>query len=143
MTSANERQPGGTHYGPATGATQHWDFVHKSKLDWCGANATKYIARWWKKGTPVLDLQKVIHYLQKRDEQGITSRLGQLGLPYSRGGAAAALQEWIDAGAAVPEYEQGIMTQIVLGNNQAAIQLTSKLLEHESSLAAEQAPEQK
>lgn len=143
MTSANDRQPGGAHYGPGTGSFQHWDFIHESKLDWCGANATKYIARWWKKGTPVLDLQKVIHYLQKRNEQGILARLGIEPLPYNVGIAMEALQRWISAGAGVPEYEQGIITQIILGNNDQAIHLTQKLLDNETSFTTEQAPEQK
>lgn len=134
MTSANDRQPGGSHYkGDGSAPYQHWDFIHDAKLDWCGANATKYISRWWVKGTPTLDLQKTIHYLQKRTEQGYTSRLGSsIGLPYSRATAMAAMRQWLDGGAAaVPEYEQGIITQIILGNNEQAIALAQKLLDND------------
>lgn len=135
--AANDIQPGGDHYkGDGSAQFQHWDFIHEARLDWCGANATKYIARWWKKGTPTLDLQKTIHYLQKRQEQGIACRLG-FTLPYETGSAMQAKQRWIDEGAGVPEYEQGIITQIVLGNNEEAIALTQKLLENEGSLLTE------
>lgn len=134
--SANETQVGGAHYGPGTGSFQHWDFMHESRLDWCGGNATKYVSRWWAKGGAV-DLGKAKHYLQKRDEQGIWARLGAAPMPYDTAVAMAAFRKWVDGGSCpAPEYEQGIIAQIILGNNAQAVVLINKLLDHEVEAAA-------
>lgn len=62
MFSANGRQPGGNHYGLT--AVQHWD-IADAYVGYLEAAATKYAFRWRVKGTPVLDLQKSIHYMEK------------------------------------------------------------------------------
>jgi hypothetical protein len=62
--AANQRQVGGDHY--KTGGLEHWDLFGVEYLVGC---ATKYIARWRKKGTPMLDLEKGLHYAEKIKER--------------------------------------------------------------------------
>lgn len=59
---ANARQPGGDHY---SAEYQHWDFVEDHGLGYLEAAATKYVSRWNKKGTPLLDVEKALHYTEK------------------------------------------------------------------------------
>lgn len=59
--TAIKRQVGGTHYNRY--AIQPIDFIIANKLDWCEANAVKYITR-WKDKNGVEDLRKAIHYLE-------------------------------------------------------------------------------
>jgi len=58
---AIKRQVGGTHYNRYE--IQPIDFIIANKLDWCEANAVKYITR-WKDKNGVEDLRKAIHYLE-------------------------------------------------------------------------------
>ena len=60
--SANERQVGGTHY---QSNYIHWDWVLAIRMGYLEANATKYLARWDKKGVPLQDLEKALHYVEK------------------------------------------------------------------------------
>lgn len=69
MSHANEVQHGGDHYGGTE--YQHWDFVNDIRLPYIPATATKYAARWRCKGVPLLDLQKLDHYLIKCAEVGV------------------------------------------------------------------------
>lgn len=64
--AANERQHGGSHYMESSGI-QHWDFVHLVGLDYYQGNATKYVSRWRKKNG-IEDLEKALHYIDKREE---------------------------------------------------------------------------
>jgi len=67
--SANDKQVGGQHYGPGKGGIQHWDFVEQNGLGYLEGCATKYIARNRKKHpTPVEDLGKAVHYIEKLQE---------------------------------------------------------------------------
>lgn len=78
--SANETQVGGTHYKADDEQVRraklvgwsapigHWNFVMLYNYDYVCGNATKYLDRFLKKGTPVQDLEKVIHYLTYRKE---------------------------------------------------------------------------
>jgi hypothetical protein len=59
--SANDRQVGGSHY---KSDYQHWDFVYDTGLDYYEGCATKYITR--RKGNRMEDLQKAMHFLEKR-----------------------------------------------------------------------------
>jgi hypothetical protein len=64
--SANDKQVGGDHYA---GSTQHWDIVYSVfNGDYLVGNATKYLARLGKKGDPIEDIDKAIHYLMKKRE---------------------------------------------------------------------------
>lgn len=62
---ANEYQPGGKHY---KADYQHWDLVIDTGMGYLDGCATKYIARFDKKGIPLQDLEKARHYLIKMIE---------------------------------------------------------------------------
>lgn len=62
MQNANERQVGGTHYA---GTFQHWDFVAIGDVDYFTGQVTKYLSRYDKKGQPLQDVDKAMHYAQK------------------------------------------------------------------------------
>jgi len=59
--NANNRQEGGTHYQTPY---QHWDFALDTGLGYLVGCATKYVARWRKKGGSD-DLCKAAHYVDK------------------------------------------------------------------------------
>jgi hypothetical protein len=58
---AIKRQVGGDHYNRY--AIQPVDFIIANKIDWCEANAIKYITR-WKHKNGIEDIKKAIHYLE-------------------------------------------------------------------------------
>jgi hypothetical protein len=62
------KQIGGTHY---QSGYIHWDFVLSVGMQYLEGNATKYLARWDKKGTPILDLQKALSYVEKLAENSL------------------------------------------------------------------------
>jgi hypothetical protein len=64
MTNANKRQVGGDHYLKYT--VQPWDIAKVYGLDFMEHCALKYILR--RKGDRKGDLQKAIHYLEKKIE---------------------------------------------------------------------------
>lgn len=69
--AANDKQVGGEHY-KLEGAPQHWDVVHALGWDYLVGCATKYLWRMGRKGDEAKkleDLDKAIHYLQKKREQ--------------------------------------------------------------------------
>lgn len=61
--SANDRQPGGTHYIQFA-ELQPWDVVHHFGLGFFDGNALKYLLRWRHKGG-LQDLEKARHYIDK------------------------------------------------------------------------------
>jgi len=63
---ANDYQVGGDHYGNK--GYPHWDLALAVPLGYLDGCTTKYVARWRKKGTPVLDLKKALQYLNKLEE---------------------------------------------------------------------------
>lgn len=69
--SANDKQVGGDHYKNPE-LPDHWDVVYH--LEWCYlvGCATKYLWRLGRKGDEakkIEDIEKSIHYLQKKVEQ--------------------------------------------------------------------------
>lgn len=60
LTSASDRQVGGTHYKSM--AIQPSEFIYKNKLNWLQGNAIKYICRHAAKDG-LDDLRKAKHYL--------------------------------------------------------------------------------
>lgn len=66
--SANDRQVGGDHYG--AGNFKHWDWVLSLGLPYLEAHATKYLARWDRKGQALSDLEKTLHFIEKIKENG-------------------------------------------------------------------------
>lgn len=59
---ANDYQVAGTHYKTAY---EHWDFTLAVGMLGLEYAATKYLSRYGKKGQPVADLEKVVHYIVK------------------------------------------------------------------------------
>jgi hypothetical protein len=67
MSSANTyvEQVGGSHYKAGPPGRQHWDIIEKYDIGYLEGNASKYVARWRKKGMPQRDLRKAISYVNK------------------------------------------------------------------------------
>ena len=66
-TSANEKTKQiSPHYDEAL---QPWDVILAWKMGFLDGNALKYLQRWNKKGTPLQDLEKAKHYIEKLIEQ--------------------------------------------------------------------------
>lgn len=75
--SANEKQIGGGHYKADPGMQaiaedlgynrpiEHWDLVVIRGYNYLQGNASKYLDRYEKKGTPIQDLEKAKHYIEK------------------------------------------------------------------------------
>lgn len=63
--SANDVQIGGDHYKRMH--PEPWDVIMAWERDYLVGSAIKYLARWEQKGG-VADLQKAVHFLQKRIE---------------------------------------------------------------------------
>ena len=61
---ASDHQVGGNHY---EAEVQHWDYAVRSETPNLEYAASKYVARWRNKNG-VQDLEKAIHYLEKRIE---------------------------------------------------------------------------
>lgn len=77
--SANDMQIAGDHY-KRHGDTgeQHWDRVHRLRLDYMQGQVTKYVERCWDKNG-IEDLEKASHFLTKYIEQAkATGRQGKL-----------------------------------------------------------------
>ena len=64
MSNANSHQVGGNHYKCPF---EHWDLVELNGVGYLEGCASKYVARWRKKGG-VQDLQKALHYIDKTIE---------------------------------------------------------------------------
>jgi len=71
--TANERQIGGDHYKTKY---EHWDLVLNTGMGYLEGCATKYVARWRKKGG-LADLRKALHYVEKIQENEETLRTRQ------------------------------------------------------------------
>lgn len=79
---ANTRQFGGHHYKDV--GYEHWDFVHDTNMDYWQGCATKYITRARKHMAGfVLNIEKSIHYVDKREELAADGRQNQARMPTS------------------------------------------------------------
>lgn len=63
--SASDKQVGGVHYRVKKGGVGHWDYCSAANVPYLESASTKYITRWRDKGG-LQDLEKAIHYLEKR-----------------------------------------------------------------------------
>jgi Protein of unknwon function (DUF3310) len=64
--NANDKQVGGAHYQNSRSNYQHWDLmVDNVGSGYLVGAATKYLARYRRKGTPVTDLKKALHFVEK------------------------------------------------------------------------------
>lgn len=60
-------QVGGKHYEYGDKIdNQHWDLMDRWDIEYLPATASKYVIRWDRKGTPLLDLGKSVSYLTKQ-----------------------------------------------------------------------------
>ena len=57
---------GGAHYEHGSKDNQHWDLMSQWDIEYLLATSSKYIVRFDRKGTPKLDLEKSISYVQKQ-----------------------------------------------------------------------------
>jgi hypothetical protein len=77
--NANEMQIGGEHYKGAQ--VQHWDFVVRQLQNrYLEGAITKYVLRYKTKGTPLQDLLKARHFVEKLKEvynEGWATPLGR------------------------------------------------------------------
>lgn len=60
--NAKDRQVGGDHYKKM--AIQPIDFIRANELNFVQGNLVKYACRYPSKGTPIIDLQKIIQYCE-------------------------------------------------------------------------------
>lgn len=66
-------QVGGTHYQSVPGE-QHWDLIEEFDIGYLEGNASKYVMRFDRKGTPVADLGKARSYIERLLESRETAR---------------------------------------------------------------------
>lgn len=64
VDKANDK--GGDHY--KNDGYQHWDWAIDCGLGYLESAATKYVARWRRKGSPLEDLEKARNYVRKMEE---------------------------------------------------------------------------
>jgi hypothetical protein len=84
MSSANEKQVGGQHY-KGLEKYQHWDVVTALNWDYLVGTATKYLWRLGRKGDltkSIEDVDKAIHYLEKKRELMVAERDSEPGPGY-------------------------------------------------------------
>src|ERR1700693_834866 len=85
MVDPNSMQVGGNHY---KSTFEHWDLVIAVSMGYMEGNATRYVARWRKKGG-VEDLKKALHYVEK------LLSVARLVAPYR--GSSFLSTDWITA----------------------------------------------
>lgn len=73
MTTANDRQVGGSHYKSTQ--YQHWDFAIDVGMPYLEGQITKYVDRHERKNKRQ-DLEKALHFAQKLKEAWIETRVG-------------------------------------------------------------------
>lgn len=64
---ASERQVGGAHYRIKPGGVGHWDYCVEVNVPYLEGCASKYLTRWRDKNG-VQDLEKSLHYIERRLE---------------------------------------------------------------------------
>lgn len=120
MPTANERQHGGDHYKKMS--YEHWDFVCDTGQPYLIACATKYASRWRNKGGHV-DLEKMIHYLDKADERSVKQP------ELTPGAGSEALAKFILQ--LEQPNDRALVAHIMNGNWQAARDLARALMRGE------------
>lgn len=85
------QQVGGTHY---QAKYQHWDWAVDTRLGWLEGNASKYLARFRKKGVNAIrDVEKALSYIEKlRAMLGTVTPAG-----YRPHGDVELLERFLDA----------------------------------------------
>jgi hypothetical protein len=70
--NADSKQVGGEHYKGSANEIQHWNVVYERQWCYLVGAATKYLWRLGRKGDEAKkleDVEKAIHYLEKKAEQ--------------------------------------------------------------------------
>lgn len=62
MQTSQWKQKGSDHY--KTGGIQPFEYIAANDLNYWEGNIVKYVTRWRRKGTPIEDLNKLIHYAE-------------------------------------------------------------------------------
>ena len=104
---ASEKQVGGTHYRTAPGGLGHWDYCVIASVPYLEGCASKYLTRWRDKGG-LQDLEKAIHYLERRLEavanyQGVIKGANK---------SIAKFEEFLKSNS-IPELDAGIIDIIM------------------------------
>lgn len=73
MSDVADTQVGGSHYTSLP--IEPWDIIEKNGLDFWEGSAISYLLRWRSKGGAV-DLEKMIHYVQKMIEMNRSGEYG-------------------------------------------------------------------
>ena len=63
----HDKQIGGSHYKELP--VQPYTFISKNKLSFCQGCVVKYVCRYLFKGTPIQDLEKIVHYCELEIER--------------------------------------------------------------------------
>ena len=63
----HDKQIGGNHYKDLP--IQPYTFISKNKLSFFAGCVVKYVCRYLFKGTPIQDLEKIIHYCELEIEK--------------------------------------------------------------------------
>jgi hypothetical protein len=88
MTSANDKQVGGTHY--KSFKLQHWDFVVRAGLGYLDGQVSKYVDRHRRKHG-AQDVEKAIHFAEKLFEEATAGRI----VPVRAFAASAICEEFL------------------------------------------------
>lgn len=119
MATANEMQVGGQHY---SGTYQHWDWVVDCRLGYLDGNASKYVARWRKKNGRE-DLEKALHYIEKKQETGKAPALNRLEID----GIAIRTHRFAESNNLIQLEEEALLA-IAMGDYPMAKRLVNSML---------------
>ena len=119
--SANDRQPGGTHYAASF---QHWDLVPTLGLGYFEGQITKYLYRHRKKNG-LLDVEKAEHFLEKLIE-------------LNEAGVELSMAEKADA--ALHVYETPFVARLLVSNGVPGRAFDQPRQLFEAFLAAQRPP---
>lgn len=78
MNDSLKKQVDGSHYKDM--GIQPWEIIAKNKLDYFEGAALKYLLR-WKEKDGVIDLDKIIHYIERIKEMALAGNYGEKFLP--------------------------------------------------------------
>lgn len=116
---ANEMQVGGQHY---SGTYQHWDWAIDCRLGYLDGNASKYVARWRKKNGAE-DLEKALHYIEKKQETGKAPALNRLEID----GIAIRTHRFAESNNLIQLEEEALLA-IAMGDYPMAKRLVNSML---------------
>lgn len=124
MQGANTRQVGGDHY---QSDYQHWDWSEEIDLDPLLYAATKYLTRWRNKNG-VADIEKAIHYVDKRMENAgrLAGRRARINLEHIRTETGVFLND----NPQIPPSEHMIFIQLAVWQSRKQLATARNMLEN-------------